>query len=191
MPEYMRIDSTTLLNIAVLTTFALLTGGLIVSILASGIPFRLRVVGPSLAYTPPNPRRPTGNAFARLDDDANGSQHPSPAPNSAHARVGGSGSPPAVQTAVDNVPYQPVVPYGPIEYFHTPMIPGARETTPLTTFGVAPVVVEDSTTTMDATTIAARQREGGGAPSERRPPREGSTWTRLRATLRDVLIGGH
>jgi hypothetical protein len=101
----------------------------------------------------------------------------------------GAGSPLPVLIAVDSTRYRPAVPYGPVEYFQTPMIPGARETAPLTTFGVAPVVVEDSSTTMDATTVAARQREGGGAPSERRRPRQGSTWTRLNETLRRVLLG--
>ncbi len=179
MPEYMRIDSTTFLNIAVLTTFALLTGSLIVSILSSGMPFRLRAVGPTLAYGTPGPRGATDDDLARLDDDGGGSQHRSPA------------SPWPVPIAVDSVRYRPAVPYGPVEHFPTPMIPGAWETTPLTTFGVPPVVVEDASMTMDAATIAARQREGGGAPSERRPPRQGSTWTRLQKTLRDLLIGGH
>jgi hypothetical protein len=206
MPEYMRIDATTLLNIAVLTTFALLTGSLIASILASGIPFRLRVDGPALGF---EPRGIGGNASrhakvpqtigaygvadieqARLDDDGGSSQLLSPPPDSANGGAGGAGSPPPVQITVESVPYRPAVPYGPVEYFHTPMIPGARETAPLTTFGVTPIVAVDSPTTMDAATIAARQREGGGAPSERRPPRQGSMWTHLTETLRHVLFGG-
>jgi hypothetical protein len=190
MLEYMRIDATTVLNVAVLTTFALLTGSLIVSILSSGLPFRLRIDGPTLAYDQPGPRGATDNDLARLDDDGGRSQTQSPAPDPANGRVDGAGSPLPVLIAVDGARYRPVVPYGPVEYFQTPMIPGARETAPLTTFGVAPVVVEDSLTTLDATTIAARQREGGGAPSERRPPRQGSTWTRLTERLRHVLMGG-
>ena len=73
--------------------------------------------------------------------------------------------------------------------FDTPMIPGAREPGMLTTFGVVAAIIPDWPKTMDAATIAARQREGGGAPSERRRPRQGSTWTRLTQTLRRVLIG--
>jgi hypothetical protein len=71
--------------------------------------------------------------------------------------------------------------------FKVPMIPGAREPGMLTTFGAHAVVFPDSPTTMDATTIAARQREGGGAPTQRRPAREGSAWTRLGRTLRSLI----
>jgi hypothetical protein len=70
-----------------------------------------------------------------------------------------------------------------------PMIPGAREPGMLTTFGVRARVTPDSPSTMDAVTIAARQREGGGAPSERRPARDGSTWTRVWRPLRHAVWG--
>jgi hypothetical protein len=68
--------------------------------------------------------------------------------------------------------------------FKTPMIPGARESGGLTTFGVPAVVLPNSPTTMDAATIAARQREGGGAPSERRVRPPGTMWQRLVRALR-------
>jgi hypothetical protein len=75
------------------------------------------------------------------------------------------------------------------DHFTVPMIPGAREPGMLTTFGVRALVTPDSPSTMDAVTIAARQREGGGAPNQRRPAREGSTWTRMGRTLRRALLG--
>ena len=72
--------------------------------------------------------------------------------------------------------------------FTTQMIPGAREPGMQTRFSRPVVFLGDSPVTMDAATIAARQREGGGAPSERRPAREGSSWTRLSRTVRRLLL---
>jgi hypothetical protein len=68
------------------------------------------------------------------------------------------------------------------------LIPGARETALLTTFGSAGIpMTADEPTTMDAATIAERQREGGGAPSQRRPAAERLWFSRLRHTLQQFL----
>lgn len=193
MLEYMRSDASVLLTVAVLITFALLTASIIVRMLGTASPFRLRLNASAWAGGRPGgrgdaspdrnglptirPDGPTDVDLARLDDDGGGSRRarslalPVPLPD--------DGLPPA----------QIELPFGPVERFHTPMIPGAREPGVLTTFGVAPVVFRDSPTTMDAATIAARQREGGGAPSERRPPRVGSPWTRLTQAMRRVFGG--
>jgi hypothetical protein len=187
MLEYLRIDASAVLSTAVLVTVALLTGSLIVRMLGSGSPFRIRLSGPALPQ-PFGPRGPTDIDLARLDDDGGWSQRTPPPPNTNRLRAP---LPPPTPLPVDSVPLEPVeIPYGPVERFHTPMIPGAREPGVLTTFGVPPLVIPDSPTTMDAVTIASRQREGGGAPSERRPRRQGSTWQRLTQTLRHLLIGG-
>jgi hypothetical protein len=59
------------------------------------------------------------------------------------------------------------------------MIPGERESGPLTRFAVSPEVVHSMVdVTMDAATIADRRREGGGAARERRPARV-PPWTVL------------
>ena len=119
--------------------------------------------------------------LSRLDDDGGGAQQ---AP--AQAADGGppqSGLPLQLPIPVASIP--PVRGHG----FDTPMIPGAREPGMLTTFGVVAAIIPDWPKTMDAATIASRQREGGGAPSERRRPRQDSTWTRLTQNLRRILIG--
>ena len=185
MFEYTRLDASVLLSVAVLITFALLTTSIIVRMLGSVSPFRLWIGKPVVAGTPPGgrqdtrpdgtsppairPHGPTDIDLARLDDDGGGSRR-APAADIKNSGVRGRS-----------------LPFGPVERFHTPMIPGARESGVLTTFGVPPAVFLDSPTTMDAATIAARQREGGGAPSERRPLGERSPWHRFWQTLRSLL----
>jgi hypothetical protein len=121
--------------------------------------------------------------LSRLDDDGGGVQQ---APVQAAGRSDG-GRP---QSGLPlHLPIPASIPPVRGHGFDTPMIPGAREPGMLTTFGVVAAIIPDWPKTMDAATIAARQREGGGAPSERRQPRQGSTWTRLTQTLRRVLIG--
>jgi hypothetical protein len=64
------------------------------------------------------------------------------------------------------------------------MIPGQRETSPLTRFAASrPAVDYPVDVTLDAATVADRQREGGGAPSERGPIRL-SPWMALKARFR-------
>jgi hypothetical protein len=152
MVEYARIDTSVLLTVAVLITFAVLTASLIVRVLGSVSLLRIHINGPA---------RATGSDGGR----------PQP------------GLPLHLPIPVTSIP--PVRGHG----FDTPMIPGARESGMLTTFGVVAAIIPDWPKTMDAATTASRQREGGGAPSERRRPRPGSTWTRLTQTLRRVLIG--
>ena len=65
-------------------------------------------------------------------------------------------------------------------------MPGQREMTMLTRFGAsvaATSTIAEGPSTMSLQTIADRQREGGGAPSQRRPPRPGSRWTRITSWL--------
>ena len=178
MFEYTRFDASVLLSVAVLFTFALLTTSLIVRMLGSVSPFRLRSDQPAVADGP------TDTDLARLDDDGGGSRR-APTLETRHVAVQPQSLSPPVPLPRETLPPSLVeFPFGPVERFHTPMIPGAREPGALTTFGVPPVVFRDSPTTMDAATIAARQREGGGAPSERRLPHEGSPWTRLKQAMR-------
>ncbi len=177
MFEYTQFDASVLLSVVGLITFAILTASIIVRMVGSVSPFRLRIDESAVVDGPAD------IDLARLDDDGGASRR-APALDTASTGERIRLFPPPVPLPDENPPAAVVIPFVPVERFHTPMIPGAREPGVLTTFGVPPVVFRDSPTTMDATTIAARQREGGGAPSERRPPHEGSLWTRLKQAMR-------
>jgi hypothetical protein len=70
-----------------------------------------------------------------------------------------------------------------------PMIPGARETGNLITFGQHSVLIlAQGPSTMDAATIAMHQKEGGGGPAQRRRVRQQSPWNAWARKLRDSLV---
>jgi hypothetical protein len=69
------------------------------------------------------------------------------------------------------------------------MIPGARESRMLTTFGVQAKLTPQGPSTMDAATIAMHQKEGGGGPDQRRRARAQSRWHVLARKLGHVLTG--
>jgi hypothetical protein len=173
MVEYTRIDASALLTLAVLITFAVLTASLIARILGNVSLLRIQINAPAVAGEPPRVGEVALIDLSRLDDDGGRVQQ---APAQTAGRSDG-GLPLHLPIPVASIP--PVRGHG----FDTPMIPGAREPGMLTTFGVVAALIPDWPKTMDAATTAARQREGGGAPSERRRPRQGSTWTRLTQRL--------
>jgi len=165
MVEYLRIDASALLTLAVLSTFAVLTASLIVRALGSVSLLRIQINEPAVAAERPRVGEVAFIDLSRLDDDGGEVQQaPTQAAGRSDAGRPQSGLPLHLPIPA-SIP--PVRGHG----FDTPMIPGAREPGMLTTFGVVAAIIPDWPKTMDAATIASRQREGGGAPSERRRPR--------------------
>src|SRR4029453_260706 len=74
MVEYLRIDASALLTLAVLITFAVLTASLIVRALGSVSLLRIQINEPAVAGVRPRVGDVASIDLARLDDDGGGAE---------------------------------------------------------------------------------------------------------------------